>query len=31
MTGKMGEPGVATRPTDFTIAEGFFTFVMVKK
>ena len=31
MTGKMGEPGATTRPTDFTIAEGFFTFVMVKK
>jgi len=31
MTGKMAEPGATTRPTDFTIAEGFFTFVMVKK
>ena len=31
LTGKMAEPGGTTRPTDFTIAEGFFTFVMVKK
>ena len=31
MTGKLGEPGSTTRPTDFAIAEGFFTFVMVKK
>jgi uncharacterized protein (TIGR03067 family) len=31
MTGKMAEPGATTRPTDFTIAEGFFVFVMVKK
>ena len=31
MTGKMAEPGATTRPTDFTMAEGFFTFVMVRK
>ena len=31
MTGKLGEPGSTTRPADFTITEGFFTFVMVKK
>jgi uncharacterized protein (TIGR03067 family) len=31
MTGKLGEPGVATRPTDFAVAEGTFTFKMVKK
>ena len=31
MNGKMAEPGTTTRPTDFTMAEGFFTFVMVKK
>ena len=31
LTGKMGEPGSTTRPTDFAITEGFFTFVMVKK
>ena len=31
MTGKLGEPGTTTRPTDFSITEGFFTFVMVKK
>jgi len=31
LTGKMGEPGTPTRPTDFTITEGFFTFTMVKK
>jgi uncharacterized protein (TIGR03067 family) len=31
MTGKLGEPGTPTRPTNFNPEEGFFTFVMVKK
>jgi uncharacterized protein (TIGR03067 family) len=31
LSGKMAEPGSTTRPTDFAVAEGFFTFVMVKK
>ncbi len=31
MTGKISLPGGTTRPTDFAVAEGFFTFVMVKK
>jgi len=31
MTGKLGEPGTATRPTTLAVEEGFFTFVMVKK
>ena len=31
MTGKLSEPGGTTRATDFSVTEGFFTFVMVKK
>ena len=31
MKGKLAEPGATTRPTDFALAEGFFTFTMVKK
>jgi len=31
LTAKLGEPGSTVRPTDFATAEGFVTFVMVKK
>jgi uncharacterized protein (TIGR03067 family) len=31
LTAKFGEPGSTVRPTDFAPAEGFMTFVMVKK
>ncbi|HXT68413.1 MAG TPA: TIGR03067 domain-containing protein [Vicinamibacterales bacterium] len=30
MKGKLGDPGTA-RPADFTVAEGYFVFVMTKK
>ncbi|HKV99222.1 MAG TPA: TIGR03067 domain-containing protein [Vicinamibacterales bacterium] len=31
LTCKIAQPGVAARPTDFAPADGFTTFVMVKK
>jgi uncharacterized protein (TIGR03067 family) len=32
MTGKLGQPGDTTaRPSDFSFAEGFFVFTMVKR
>jgi uncharacterized protein (TIGR03067 family) len=31
MTGKMGEPGTPSRPTNFTAEDGFFAFVFTKK
>ena len=31
LTGKFAQPGATTRPTDFSPADGFTAFVMVKK